>query len=562
MSIDPKELGLIDALTQLKRRKNMRKVQRKIKYVLPLILALTLLLSFSQVHATTTYNWIQNSGFEGDFVNLLTDPSFESGAFSSENWTDGGSASIGAFAHYGSYGIQITSAGNNWFIQYLSNESSNSVGNITFWGKRTGSEDVAIIIQFDVVYNDTTSDIDGFTMNIDGAWHQFVFDTELDPGKFINYVKISYSSGGSARNAQMDDFIFMAGSGGGQSAVTLTSYPWFNFDSLGSDLYSNISTSFGHVSLGSYYTYSMPYGAFPLCQAINYLDSNTVSEVSLWAYSNIVNCRVKFYMAFSDGATTSQIKTMSLQDTWEKLTFTGIVLPNRIVEGIVIQILDGDGSQLTNLDDVSILSTTETGVSVFTWTLSPTPITYSNYSFQGWQRTPYLFTGFIHNATGYINGTGTYTLTSSKGTQTGVIINGVFSLTLSERVGLPDIPLLEDLRFNIVTDMSNFTVTVHAAWNYVFVEGGGGGGGGEGSGVPIEYVQFLNMLYVFIVVFAPPVGISLIVRKVKGDAMVGFIAGLALSMVAGIITGIVPVWGLFIITLVLAYSVFAKVREK
>ena len=532
------------------------KVQRKIKYVLPVILALAFLLSVAQVHATPTYNWIQNSGFEVSGVNQVQGNDFEnitdiprwslegSGGMSTETYhSPTHSYSIGYPTGYLTYTFPVAFLGS-------------SVTNFSFWMSLGSGQH----LNLQIAYNDSSYSEAIPVYGQDGGMAFHDETSEIDDAKFVSHFILHPANAIS----YVDDFMFTVTGGSGQSAVTWDSYPWFNIDSFGTDLFSNISTTFGHNSLCSYYTYSVPYGAFLLLQNIDYLDSNTVSEVSLWAWSYVANCRIKFFIVFSDGSIISQTRTMTEIGNWEKLNFWALLLPNRIIEGIVIQVLDGDSSQFTNLDDVSILSTTESGVSVFTWSLSPAPITYTNNSFQAWQRTPYLFTGFIHNATGYINGTGIYTLTSSKGTQTGAIVNGVFSLALSERTGLPDVFLQESLRFNIVTDMSNFTVTVHAGWNYVYVDITPA----EPSGIPIELIQFLNTLYVFVVVFAPPIGISLIVRKVKGDAMVGFIAGLALSIVAGIIAKdsegnpLVPVWGLFIITLVLAYSIFAKVREK
>jgi hypothetical protein len=530
------------------------KVQRKIKYVLPIILALALLASVTQVHAATYYNWILNPSFEGEGVNLITNAGFETGDFT--NWTSGGGASVGvAYQHGGSYGARLTDAGNNWFNQSFADTPSESISNFGFYAKRTGAVDVAVGVSVTFTYNDSSSDVQTFTLNVDGDWHRYNYTAEFDAGKFVYDFKVAYVDGGTSRYAYLDDFVCMTSFGEGQTTVSPGTFPWFNIDLLNWNTADGIAVyGIAHEGVCSYYYagdtgYT---GTFYLYQSIPMLLSNFVENCSFWAYESTTGCSVKFHVVYGDGYQNIDTFSFDSVETWQQFNVT--VLPNRVIETIALEFVGSTAAYPIYVDDVSLLAIVPYGQSCFTWYVTPPPISFDNYSFSTYITEAHIFYGFVHAENDTVCGSGSFSVTSTYGgIQSGSIINGAFNFPVSARLTLLT-DTAEDFIISIVSDVGNFTVTVRANWQYVYVEGSGG--------LPIYLPTLLNGILIFGVVFAPPLIISIIVRKVKGDAMVGFIAGLALSIVAGVITGVVPLWGLFIMTLALAYCIFAKVREK
>jgi len=211
----------------------------------------------------------------------------------------------------------------------------------------------------------------------------------------------------------------------------------------------------------------------------------------------------------------------------------------------------------SHIDDVSVLSTLPTSAVGFYWEAFPSPIENTSISFTQYQGVSEQITCYVYNSDGDLAGDGTFNVTTSKGTQTGTINGGTFSFAVIGTLQTFDSTESIIIIFNSQGSVFNGTVTLTAYWLAI----SGGEGGGD-LGLPAYVTNLFNYTLIGAVILAPPIIVSILVRKVKGDAMVGFIAGLALSIVAGVVTGLVPLWGLFIITLVLAYSIFAKVREK
>lgn len=507
--------------------------------------------------SATNYEWIRNSGFEVENLVRPFDGGFESGGFIYGNWTGGGTY-LGIADNVLAYdGIYIAdfgggTTGGDMQITFA-NFPINNVISLGFWGyNNAGNHN----INFEIQTNNET-----LTYNFNSGqygntvWYYFNALSILN-GHYGNitgfHFHVQTSSSGSSYWFLVDN-VYIGQIGDEQTNITWLTEPWFNLDVEEMDMYSNITTLNGHTGLCSYYSYSMAGGAFPLMQKINYLDADLISEVSLWALTTVSNCRIRFYVAFSDGSTNYVTKTMTTTGIWEKLTFDYIIIPDHILEGIVIQILDGNSYQYTNIDDVSILASVPLGQSVFTWELNPEPISYDNASFNAYQRTEYVLTGFIHDENGTINGSGTFSLVSTKGTQTGIITNGVFYVTLSERItnSLAE-SYIELLRFKIVTDVNNFTVTVHANWVWIDAL--------LPDEIPDEDVYLPNtnismdvLIYLFILIIilvAPSLYIAFECAQRNFNPILGFMGTFTIMAIICVVITLINVWILVVAIIV------------
>lgn len=561
MSINPSELDLADYLIQLKRRKEMRKIaKRKIKYALPVILALALFMSFSRVHATTYYNWVQNAGFEDAGGNMILNPSFETGNL--DNWT----------TWAGTPSVSTWSPQNNGTYVGVIAYPTDRVGQVfdigipvsyviafDFWwynNAQEGSYNVRVYIG----YTNGTQDIllKSVEPYYEGSYHWVIVDLTSDLRTDLTVANFSVNA--VEKTGAIDGFELVS-SGSGQNTVSPDSFPWYSAEDY---LYTGINTAgVAHSGIACYYT---GYGEqlSPLCQALNYLPSSSVSSVSLWAWTQSPeDIKVKFTIIYSDRTYTIKLSS-GFKDTdgWTELTFSGFVLPNKLIVQIQITIQGWNpmyysSPSYNHIDDVSVLSTLPSSTVGFYWEAFPSPIENTSISFTQYQGVSEQLTCYVYNVDGDLAGDGTFNVTTSKGTQAGVINGGTFSFPVIGTIQTLDSSESVIIMFNSQGSIFNGTVTLTAYWLAV----SGGEGGGD-LGLPAYVTNLFNYGIVFAVIFAPPLVVSILVRKVKGDAMIGFIAGLALSIVAGVVTGLVPLWGLFIITLVLAYSIFAKVREK
>lgn len=542
--------------------------KRKIKYVLPIILALTLLLSFSQVHATITYNWVQNAGFDDVGGNVLVNSGFESGAFF-PYWTNSSGADVLPWSppHNGTY-VAYISYPSNYVMQNLS--SPIDVSTVTlfrFWWYNNAQEG-EYYVRVTVCWTNSTSTSFFKTVEcwIEGVfiWCEVDCTSNLGETGMINAIKID----AYAKSGVLDDVELITTGSGGQDTVSADSYPWYSAEDY---VYTGINTAgLAHSGSACFYAgYSEELN--PLCQDFNFLPSSSISSISLWAWTqSSEDVKVKFTLIYSDRTFTSKF-SLGFKDTdgWIELTFSGFVLPNKLIVQIQITVQGWDpiyysGPSYNHIDDVSVLSTLPSSTVGFYWEAFPSPIENTSISFTQYQGVSEQLTCYVYNSDGDLAGDGTFNVTTSKGTQLGTINGGTFSFPVIGTTAVFDTSEAIIIMFNSQGSIFNGTVQLTAYWLAISEEGGGTGD----LGIPLYMITWLNLGVVFAVVFVPPLAVSILVRKVKGDAMVGFIAGMALSIVVGVIVkdsagnSIVPLWGLFIIALVLAYSIFAKVREK
>jgi hypothetical protein len=335
----------------------------------------------------------------------------------------------------------------------------------------------------------------------------------------------------------------------GQSSFTPISVPWYCY-------VGNFSRSTAQAHSGTY-SLVMVYQGGAGCaihQDVPLLDTDLLYNFSFYVKtlsSSPVVMHVDFW--YSDGSYSGDdINGIVSSMNWVNVGSTISFDSGKLLVGYSFHMVTVT-SDLTFVDDVSLKG--QTGlVPSFAFSLVPAPAVMTWQSFSANQGVAYTFLGYVYDA-GVLSGDGTFNVSSSMGFASGIINDGLFSYSINPR----SVQVANSSETFIIgvnaTDIGSFYVHIYATWL-------GTGEAGPFDLISPEIMQFLNLLYVFIVIFAPPLIISILVRKVKGDAMVGFIAGLALSVVAGIITNIVPLWGLFIMTLVLAYSIFAKVKEK
>lgn len=510
-----------------------------------ILLGLVCCFNCNYVNAQGSYEWIQNGGFE----DIGGDQFGGSGGFESGQlgimW-DGSIApcSVQSGGLLGSsYHAQLGYTG------YLVGELETPVNvsfvtELSFWY----SQGTGYTLRVSLGYNDSTSNVVDISPPSSGI-NYVDLTGYLESDKF--FVRITFHSVSNI-GWYIDNVVcILPSSGGGQSVVSQYTSPWWtaqDFDFQGINI-----AGIGHSGVACFYT---GYGeeSNQLIQNIPYLDSDTVTSITLWAETDydLGDIDVKFTVIYSDRSWSSHTETIINGDTWSELVFSGFLLPNKIIIQIQISIING-GSFYNHIDDISLTSTIPYGQSKFSYYVTPTPISSNNISFSCYQRINYIFHGEVFNDSGVCIGDGTYIITSSTGIQTGNINDGVFSFTLTQRTNNLGIDIIgENINIQIdITDGESFIIVITANW--IYVAGGGSGDLDDGGTIPYTTIgigTFTSFIINAFLLFLLPLIFAFYCGKNGVNPMLGFVIAFSIIAVIGYTAGITNIVVLFVMVLV------------
>lgn len=504
---------------------------------LPFFLAVTTILLISFIKTTpvyaTNYEWIQNGGFE-EAIGWYTWIPYGN-MEQSNNWTCGAQTQFSNTEHHSyNYSMEINGISNGEFHDTLIppiNVSSNFIG--SFWVKVKTGTNAQTHCKF--LYNDTTS-TDISVLVTSTTW--IMYNQTLTTGKWVYSVSCwvdSYS--GASLQLYIDDIGYIANSQTGQTTIDYTTRPWWSSMDYP---FNGISIGTYHLGFCSYYTGSTDC-VYSVNQDIGFLDSDKITGISLYAKDFLgTTIHVRVGLLYSDHSYSYKDLPVDYTDGWKYLNFlSGLVLPNKIVVRIMISVTDAQAGYV-NIDDVSLTSNISPTQQFFSWSLTPTPIENDNVSFSAYQKIGYVFLGVVYNDSGYAVENGTFSVVSGKGTQSGNIISGVFSFPITTRSYATD---TSELFLITITTNTTFIVTVSATW--VFVGSGVTPNGDNGV------TDLGGWILMFFIIFIPMILMVVGCEKAGISVGVGIITGLGLSIAIGYLTGLCPLWLLFVMVIIL-----------
>jgi hypothetical protein len=538
-------------------------------------------ISIPDSKAVSYYNWIKGSDMETT-TNFVEDSSFESGAFNKGvlygNWSGTGifspdyalsgvtSMKLGSGFSSAWYnltepvlGADISSLTFNVYCAqtYLNNlkiyysdgtyDAVNYGGTASTWTFKDYSDSInenKYVVALLFTYVNYLHYIDDVFMGVPDQYSQEQYNIDTYPWRATGLLGYWQSIG-------YTDFPTLL------PFLNFRMYPtgsWVDADMIGHNLV------WGRNSNGSgYIGYDESEAQF--VQDINYLDSDSVHFIDLWAYAQgTANIGVKINIIYSDRTFDTKTVNITSTTTWEHLNFGGSWIDNnKYIVQIQIQLANYYPAYV-NIDDVGIWSSLPSNSQRFTYTVSPSPIAQSFISFDVYQGQTYTFTGYLWDINGENTENGTVTATHSQGLTTATLSMGVFTFIINPRIGTSDFTEQLGISVNTGEVVEYYELTVN--WRYV--SGGGGGGGGNEE----KANNLTDWLVMFMVIFLPALLFAggLYENNQQPDSMhispvFGIIAGLCLSVGLGVYTALVPIWMLILMLIAVALLIVGLVRH-
>ncbi len=529
----------------------------KLRHTSPLflsLLALSLTLSLFFIAPAkglpAYYNWVLNPSFEGE-ENLIGNAGFESGQyyvnyeFEHGNWSDaGGTGQIElTTAHSGVYSWEAYYSGSGKDPCYNFSEpllGADVIG-FTFWAYGLSGGDYNIL----VTYTDATTSTSGDTDIGSNTWVECDELSIINTAKYVDYITFRRVG---VYSCFFDDIYFAVDDPDAQTDKSMTSTPWFGADNYG---FSYIQDGYiAHEGTGSYYIGWTGYSD-AVCQNFEYIDSDTVQFIDLWAYTenDPPNIGVKVNVIYSDRTSTTKTLNITTASTWTHLNYgksfisdnkyiiqIQVVLPNYIADYVVI-------------DDVGLWSSLPPTYHRFTFSLSPTANSQTSGSFNAYQGIAYTFYGYLWDENQTLSESGTFTVATDYGTGSGTITSGQFTFSLQARASVST--LTETLVIRMVASGEVLETQIVVTWEYV-------AGADDTDGT--DTAPMINFFVIFIMIFAPAMGFALELGRKGLNPVIGFIGVLFLMCFLGYISGLVPVSYIFACLIVTALFMLALLK--
>lgn len=467
-----------------------------------LLLTVSVFACFVPVRAESYYNWLDNPSFNS-MSDWIEDGGFESGSLNSGvtygNWSSSNPtyARIGSLdVNNGVYSGEIYTASSAKFWYNLTDSYyvlGADVSSFTFYAEDTLS---AYVWGFDVVlvYSDDSTDTYQ-NSTYAGGYVQYDITSEVDTSK---YLVAFYFTTDSNTNFHFDDVSMLVDDGSSQDEITQNTSPWFLGGSYPST-FGNLNDAFGRLDDTSVQLEGD--STYKLIQNIAFIYASDVHYIDMWIYdasgSNSMSCTV----VYSDRSTDTKTVTFT-GSGWTQVNFGQVWLDD---SKLIIQIRFsiGESGSGGNCDDFGLWVAVGEGNTRFSYALSPSAIVQSVYSFDGYCGVAYTITGYVYNSTGSLANDGIYQLTTTYGYTSGVITEGVFSVTLSARGG-SDAGSSELLGFLFTMNNSEvLSVTLTAYWyaQSADVDDSNDSGFSELINNSVEYITALIVMIILPAVF-------------------------------------------------------------
>lgn len=506
-----------------------------------------LFIQINQVKADSTYEWIQNGGFEDVGGNQISNPSFGSGILTpwesnTEIQTSGRTDAHSGYCLYSS----------GYVYQNITGSLISDISEFSFWwynNAQEGAYNVRVTIYWT---NNTYSQVNkAVTCYYGGIFHwvQVICTSDFGSTGIINRIKVDAVE----KSGFVDDFILMDISGGGQSDFNASTTPWFSAEA--SDFQGINVAGIAHSGIACVYDGYTDYWQ-SIIQNINFLDSNTVTNLTCYVSGSSVprNIKLKMNVIYSDRSfsTKTVIVTSNNEYDWKFMNFTDIILPNKII--IQIQfVLPEQTDYYVHVDDISLVASIPVTQTRFSYTLTPLPINQTGFTFTVYQKTTYIFNGFLYDLTGNPTENGTYILITSKGSQSGNIISGVFSFVLTQRLGIAD------FQESIIIQINNtLTIQLTAIWKFIGSDGFEDDGNLPNTNVPVS--TFITFLIYTILLFAFPFVFTIyaVQKAPQINPLFVFLIGFNIMALIGMISTLISLWVLIVMMIIdVVYALYS-----
>jgi len=520
-----------------------------------------------EVQAQGYYNHIKNSGFE-PYSNWIEDGSAESGGWdngiSYGNFTniDAHFDSVTVYNGVYSFNTHYASAPN---YKYVFNENyqplTDDIENFTVWiYPSAGVCDARI----QIYYVEGGSDLVDWDMGASGSWKQIIFDqpTYYDLGKHIEYFEVNNIE---SITIYWDNWALLIDDGEfSQTDINLITYPFYS-DQVTVDFDLDINTGFSYQGDQCAYM-GFEESGNKIIQDINYIDSDSIGFINMYAYtqefpSGNTKCGVTVKLVYSDRTGDSHTEYIGAGEnaTWVLLSYgSAWIDANKYVILMSIELENQTYYQHVNFDEVGLWSTDAPDTNFFDYDLEPSGyVNEKNINgFEAYTLHDYTFTGHVYDENNSLTEDGTFQVIHDIGTQSGSIVNGIFTFTLYERSSTYDFSENLDFTIIIITPNSrSFTFMLQAYW--LSSTGDSGGSGGAGTDTTADFMTLFLLIFVPPLIFAFAIG-------AKADSgqltVVGFIAGLLLTTAIGAQSGLIDIWFVFVNLVIMVVLGLAMVK--
>lgn len=513
------------------------------KTILPLffsIILITLLISsFINIGKSVSYyNWIQNYGFESG-ANFIDDSGFESGLFDKGvqygNWsTIGTNASIlttSSYVHSGVYGLYISTNGFAWYN--LTNQIlGNNIVQFSFWTHGSAS---TYILTVRFYYSDLSTN--SVNVNILSSWQMQNITSSIDGAKYLIAFKLEYNN----LVCGADDFQLIVGGVDSQQVIDWNSSPWFRGGEENSILLE-LNPLYGYNSNSSVAIASDAWN-WGIIQNINYLDSDTIHFIDLYAISDGGSYGIKINLIYSDRTWSSKIVNSTGTTEWQHYIFSGFVTPNRYVVQIQI-LMSFQHTGVINIDDVGLWSSLQSDKARFTWTTLPLPINSTGFIANLYQSVSYTFYGKLYDINGELTEDGSFSVSYLGGSKSGSVTNGLFNFVMPTRETASYFSEEFLIQINLGTEELQFEITIN--WEYSATIANPDENQGVLPNTNIPVTVFISFLLLFFIVAVPSLVFGFYCGQHNVNPLFGFVAMFNIMSMIGVISTLLNLWTLLI----------------
>lgn len=514
------------------------------------------------------YQWLDNEGFEDSSTALILDGTFESNTWVSSGvggWNRSSTTPVFSTTnpHAGTYCIYGYMGNPYGIMQTLTTPTKGSeIAQLSVWIKANTYSYYSMSCV--IYYNDTTNTLVYITgVNVTYAFKDLT--SSINSAKFVSAIKFATDGEHTPMiDTYIDDVVLTKGAGAGQTEISTTSTPWWGLENNRAFIDNTVSRT-GQISC------KVNSSAWVL-QEINFLASD--NGTTFWCYAKTDEtanyAQVAGYLFYTDG--TWSMHEFEINNAtsynWVLLNFTGYKLAGRVINrvGFCINMQDDLWSgKSVWIDDTSLFANVAVTTSSFSWQMSPTPIEYVfNFGARCLQHTPYSFLGQVNDINGNPTETGTFSVTHSKGSNSGTIINGVFNFPIIARESVGNFS--ESFYVSINVPSKNFTATISIEWIYVGYgtdSGGGISGGGTIPNTNVPISTLATLILMLFLLFVPSFLLAWVAGKAGINPILGFLAGFNVMSLIGVVSHLLDFWiyfGVIILDIVLGLYTFEKSR--
>lgn len=509
------------------------------------------ILNINQVNAQTTYEWIQNGGFDDSSGNMFINNGFETGDFTGYSYHN--SWVISSTQHNtGAYSAWIGQISDSYLTQTINILSSTiSIANL-YAVSTGGSATVAnpCEIKIYVAYSGHATTNSQFSVN-NSTFTIIDFIGLIVSGYNITSISIEYVVKKGSDYVYIDD-IYLGNSGSGQTTITPSSSPWFTDLAIGT-YYPRIVTDTSNTSPNSclFEIGEQHYNA--VMQVLSNLASDSATSFTLYALdaSGSGGASLIAKIHYTDGSWSTSQPT-AITGSWIQYDFTYLIVPHKIIDEIYIKPTDFTGSYIY-VDTVSLLSTNPTTYISFSFDLSPSPIWINSYpsgytlsTFGSYEGQSYIATCTMYNNS-IPSGNGTFLVTSSISSYFGTILNGVMSFTIAKRT-ISVNNTQEQFKIDITSNLFNTSAIITAYWYKLDYSLPDIPDTTEKTNQFINAFPIILIMALFIIPATYYLGVG------------GFVGGFSIGSIICVWTGLAPSWFIAIVILTDIVMIFFATR--